>query len=409
VQLHMPRVLLAANSEREVCYASYYDFTAQVPPQFLSPDGQRLRFNRVVTTQNPLSHHMVVLPYKGDLAAHPPNDPAWGVYQCAGGPHDGAPCDPIALGACGEGFECATVPVVALGCIGYGPPDAVGAIAGFGFAGAQTTVASIQYAPGVFGELPLKGIIVWNSHAFNLTHTTGTVEGWVNLTFAPADQQIYPAVDVVDIASIFDMHVPAFTQEEICQVYTPPQNAHLFELSSHTHRHGKRFRIFSGAYRCAGSARPCSPLSPELTCGAAACLGPSPRPPDDALLYSSFLYNDPVVLHYDPPMVLTGPDPARALTYCSLYDNGASDPSEVKRQSTSPVPPFPLGGPCATPSNCMAGTLYAACVGNTKEERDRSCDSRPGAGDGLCDACTLSGGVTTEDEMFVLLGRLYVP
>ena len=30
------------------------------------------------------------------------------------------------------------------------------------------------------------------------------------------------------------------------------------------------------------------------------------------------------------------------------------------------------------------------------------------AGDGLCDACTLFGGVTTEDEMFLLLGNYFV-
>ena len=39
---------------------------------------------------------------------------------------------------------------------------------------------------------------------------------------------------------------------------------------------------------------------------------------------------------------------------------------------------------------------------------DRQCDSAPGANDGVCDACPLRGGVTTEDEMFILLGAFYV-
>jgi hypothetical protein len=33
-----------------------------------------------------------------------------------------------------------------------------------------------------------------------------------------------------------------------------------------------------------------------------------------------------------------------------------------------------------------------------------TCDSAPGAGDGWCDACPITAGVTTEDEMFLLFG-----
>jgi hypothetical protein len=128
---------------------------------------------------------------------------------------------------------------------------------------------------------------------------------------------------------------------------------------------------------------------------------------NEALLYTSLVYSDPVALRFDPPLVLKGAD--RSLTYCSLYDNGATDPSEVKRQSSSPVPALPIGGPCGTPTHCMAGALYAPCSGGTKSDRDRSCDTQLDAGDGLCDACPLRGGITTEDEMFVLIGRYYVP
>ena len=40
---------------------------------------------------------------------------------------------------------------------------------------------------------------------------------------------------------------------------------------------------------------------------------------------------------------------------------------------------------------------------------DDRCASRQDAGDGVCDACPLRGGVTTDDEMFILLGAYYCP
>ena len=107
-------------------------------------------------------------------------------------------------------------------------------------------------------------------------------------------------------------------------------------------------------------------------------------------------------------------DPAeRRFKFCSLYDNGMTDPDTVKRNSTSPVPPTisGLGGPCFIPGSpakdrgisCVAGPKKGQlCAGD-----DSVCDSSPGAGDGQCDACPLTGGVTTEDEMFILLGNYY--
>ena len=38
-----------------------------------------------------------------------------------------------------------------------------------------------------------------------------------------------------------------------------------------------------------------------------------------------------------------------------------------------------------------------------------SCDTAPGAADGLCDACPIAAGVTTENEMFILQGWFYLP
>ena len=76
----------------------------------------------------------------------------------------------------------------------------------------------------------------------------------------------------------------------------------------------------------------------------------------------------------------------------------------VKRQSTSPsapgnLGPFISGGPCEDSTvSCYGGANAGAlCGGN-----NGACDS------GVCDACPVVGGVTTEDEMFILIGGYYV-
>ena len=53
-----------------------------------------------------------------------------------------------------------------------------------------------------------------------------------------------------------------------------------------------------------------------------------------------------------------------------------------------------------------AGSFWAQLCNGTDDHA--TCDSSPGAGDGLCDACTVNGGVTTEDEMFLILGAYYM-
>lgn len=411
VQLHMAPWVLPGNSESEVCYASYYDFSAQVPAQFRSTDGTKFRFNRQDTTQNPLSHHLVTQFYKGQF---PADDPSWGTYACRGGPHDGQPCSPTQAGGCGDGADCATTPVKSVACIGFGPPDNQINISSLGFGGVQKTVADVSYPDGVYAEIPIKGVIMWDSHAFNLADQPGTIEAWLNFYFAPPPDQRHPEVDVLDVTQVFGMHVPAFETQEICNIHLMDNGVQLFSLSSHMHQRGKRFRIFRGAFRCAGgnrSGQACSPLSPEL-CPGASCVEDSGRDPGTSLLYTSLIYNDPVVLRFDPPLNLTGPDVTRTFTYCALYDNGFTDPSTVKRKSTSPLPPLAapgFGGPCSVPTNCVAGMLRAPCSGRNQAQRDASCDSTPGAGDGFCDACLLTGGVTTGDEMFVLLGSYYTP
>jgi hypothetical protein len=122
------------------------------------------------------------------------------------------------------------------------------------------------------------------------------------------------------------------------------------------------------------------------------------RDPHESLIYTSLTYGDPLILTFDPPRRLApaGASAAeRTLTYCALYDNGYSNPDEVKRNSLVPT----NGGPCR-PTHCAEGAIGAPCTA------DAQCDSAAGAGDGACDACTVAFGVTTDDEMFVLTGSL---
>ncbi|HYR97038.1 MAG TPA: hypothetical protein VEM57_09895, partial [Candidatus Binatus sp.] len=124
-------------------------------------------------------------------------------------------------------------------------------------------------------------------------------------------------------------------------------------------------------------------------------------------IFTTTNYSDPMVLIFDPPVALDGDDNSRTYKFCSVYNNGADVPTEVKRQSASPRPPLRLapGGPCANDKvMCVAGLHKGElCNGDA-----HACDSAYGANDGVCDACPLRGGVTTEDEMFILLGLYYV-
>jgi len=485
-QIKMPLWNLNANSEREVCFVSYYDITDQVPEQFRGPGGTTVRYKRNDIRQDNLSHHLIVNLYEGTES---PLHPDWGTWQCTGGASSGQACNPLEPGACGDDSQCATVPQTSIACIGYGPPDAQLGLASPGFSGTQETAASFAFMPGVYREIPLKGVVIWNSHAFNLSDVGGKLEAWLNFDFAPPEEQITPAVQIFNTDAIFTMSAPAFSTDEPCHIEVLPPNAQLFELSSHMHQRGKRWRTFEGAFRCippgSSSEITCSPFGYDFDtpdkCNGAPCVAmkhtragdcdlshnvtvdeiitgvnialgeaaaelcyeadidssdsitvdeilisvnsalngapaDEPRDPEESLLYQSMVYNDPVILRFDPPMAMPGSGSApdeRSFTFCALYDNGFTDPNHVKLASTSPNPPvnFPgVGGPCGMDERvCATGKTGDPCSGRSQTARDRSCDSSEGAGDGSCDACPLRGGVTTEDEMLVLLGQFFVP
>lgn len=476
VQLRMPARVLAAQSEAEVCFMTYYDVSDHVPAAALNQDGTRFRYRLNRVRQSPFSHHLFMTVYAGPRG---PDDPVWGEFRCLGGALDGELCDTEDPNACGDG-ACATQPRPSFGCE---PPGSIGAgLDPTALSFTQETSSDVALPDGVYGELPVKGVLLWNSHGINPTGADGTMEAWLNFWFAPAEglrSRLQPFFnDDVRLA----VNTPPFATEELCHINTFPRGAHLFEISSHAHKRMKRWRTYLGAWRCDGGlndGRACSPLGYDFAsadvCAGAPCVSRTrPRVADcdfsgdvtvdeiittvnialginpvaacdqadgdldrqvtvdeivgatraalvgvpqtlDAsrsLFYVSLLYSDPIMLRFEPALPFASEvADERAVTYCALYDNGFTDPTSVKRRSTSPLPPDPErdpGGPCDLATHCTAGRVGAECDGLGEAERAASCDSQPDAGDGVCDACPLLGGATTDDEMCILWGEYYV-
>jgi hypothetical protein len=413
------------NGEDEVCYATYFNVADRIPAEFRTPCpdfwGGPTKTCYFVggaeLTQSPNSHHSIIHLYRGafDLTWEPskPGDTQGFRFRCHGGARKGERCDPRVANTCGGEGDCYGEVISSLACIGYGPPDysrglspngAGGSDNAPSVGGSQQPYSRNVFPPGVFGVYPAEGVIVWNSHAFNLFEEPVTNEQWWNLYFAASEDRQFPARIIFDATDIFVQNVPPFEEREYCRTITLPVGARIFEFSSHTHERGRLFRLWGP-----GIERSCRSTINDP----GACL-PEPGAP----ILTTTEYNDPAVLNLNDHMfVLDDPDPAkRRFKFCAIFDNGKTDPLTVKRNSTSPVPPqfgnLAPGGKCYYPG--FGGTVVdggIACLNGPKGEPcggDHSvCDSSPGAGDGVCDACPLLGGVTTDDEMFVLLGTYY--
>jgi hypothetical protein len=367
----MPRWLLPASSEHEICFASYYDISSQVPEEFRDPTGQYFRFNGTELRQDPQSHHLIL-----NLAVVAPDDlhdPAFGAWTCKGGERDGQTCEPTDLAFCGSGL-CGSDYKDGFACTGFGPPT--GSVNSFRIGGAQQAQSNSDFHDGVFAQIPMKGVLYWNSHAFNLTGEDTQMNARLNYYFAPVDKQIAPVQGIFNASRIFAPNAAPFTTQTICADHQMAKGSRLFNMSSHTHKHGKHFTV-------------------DLH--------------DGTRIYESFVYNDPVDVDFVPPLAFDSDDPReRTLRYCSLYNNGVNEDGSpdvelVTRASRVPESARRTLGACR-PIACVAGKVGAACNG---ENDDATCDSAPGAGDGDCDACRITGGESTENEMFILIGQYY--
>jgi len=91
-------------------------------------------------------------------------------------------------------------------------------------------------------------------------------------------------------------------------------------------------------------------------------------------------------------------DAQRTLKYCAEFNNGVTKDGKPNLDLVTRSSKMPKNSSCE-PVACVAGQIGKSCKG--KDDK-ASCDSTPGAGDGFCDACAITSGQTTEDEMFVL-------
>lgn len=362
VQFVMPPFTLKAATETEVCFAQYYDLSDVVPAEFqdrergvIFVNGQRIR-------QDPQSHHLGLIDPK--LGADWVHDSSLGEWTCRGGENEGKSCDPLQKSGCGAG-QCATPVQESLACFGFGPifGDTFGSAGGF--ARAQTAQYYQPPRDGVYSTFPVRGLVYWNSHAFNLTTEATTMHAWVNLYFAKDRKHELQNVTVTQNIGIA-AGTPPFTSKTYCGTWVAPQNALLYNLTSHTHKRGRNFTV-------------------DLA--------------DGTRIYQSAIYTDPVEQVFDPPMRFDSPDAAkRTLKYCAEFNNGVKKDGKPDLDLVTRLSRMPERSTCQ-PVACVAGKVGAACQGANDKA---SCDSASGAGDGWCDACAITSGQTTEDEMFVL-------
>ncbi|MFP6663480.1 MAG: hypothetical protein VCC00_04700 [Deltaproteobacteria bacterium] len=376
VQFVMPPFRLPAGTEVEVCFASYYDFTDQVPVEFQDPTGTMFRYKGFDMRQDPQSHHLIL--FAPNVPLDRIHDPAFGGWYCRGGAQDGEECEPTDVSSCGEGM-CATK-VGSGGCRGFGPPDIGGGVDPAdvqGFGGAQRAQLYTEFGEGVYAEVAMKGLVYWNSHAFNLTAQDHQMNARLNYFFA--DKQDHVSMSIpVHFRSLFQASgTPPYTEQRYCNELVFAKGTRITQMTQHTHRFGKHFEAWM---------------------------------PDGTKFYENFVYNDPVVARFDPAIHLDSDDVAdRTFKFCGLFNNGLAadgspDPETVTRSSRTPQNQLNGGGAC-TPTACAAGRIGAACSG---VDDNATCDSSPGAGDGDCDACAIQAGTSTENSMFLLLGRMYV-
>jgi hypothetical protein len=375
VQFVLPQWDLRANSEFEGCFATYYDISQQVPDRFKDPSGELFRFKGFDLRQDPQSHHLLL--YYSPLNFQPGgidvHDASFGQWTCRGGSLIGQSCEPKDPSSCGEGGVCASELKPTFACIGYGPPSPQPAeIMG----GAGQAQAYFPFLDGVFSQIPMKGVIYWNSHAFNITEKDTKMNGRINYLFA--ERQEYPVTRISVFDAIFDPDAAPFTEETYCNDARLPIGSRVFHLFAHMHQRGKHFWATLA---------------------------------DGTQIYETFSFSDPTQQRYDPPLAFDSPDPRqRTIRYCATYNNGRNadgTPNVDKVTRLSRIPESAKGQPggTCTPVACVAGRVGAPCRG---EDDDAACDSSPGAGDGWCDACPITGGESTENEMFVLFGAMYI-
>ncbi len=359
VQFKMPPHAVPAEKEREICFAVYEDFRDVIPPKYLDATGDNFYARGMELREDAFTHHNVL--YKSPAGVDQIHDPSFGQWTCVGGDHEGQVCEPTDRNSCGSAGQCRSEVKDSTACIGYGPrgPGGTGNVLGLGF--------GIE-KEGFYQSFPAHGIYYWNSHAFNLTTKDGIHHVWRNIKFA--DDRRFEAQRIDAVFNVYAAAgTPAFEKKTVCRDYVLSQGDGLLALSSHTHKRGERFFIsIKGGEQ----------------------------------LYETFDYEEPLDKHFEPALVFNNSDPAeRTLEYCATYNNGVNSDGSPNIETVTRLSRRPTNAGACNPTACVAGRIGASCKG---KDDDASCDSSPGAGDGWCDACSITAGNSSDDEMFILLG-----
>jgi hypothetical protein len=352
----MPPHEVLAEDEREICFAVYEDFRDQIPPEFLDETGDYFFVKNGEIREDAFTHHNLIYQSRGSVEDI--HHPSFGEWTCVGGEQEGELCEPTDLASCGAG-KCRSEIRDSVACRGYGPPAAgSGAILG---------LSAGPDREGFYGLYPAHGIFYWNSHAFNLTTEDGIHHVWRNLNFA--DDRRFRAERINEITSIAaGAGTGPFEKKTVCRDYVFDQGDGLLSLNSHTHKRGERFFMMLG----------------------------------EELVYETFTYDEPLNKVFEPARVFSSADPAqRTLTYCATYNNGVKEDGSPNLETVTRLSRRPENALPCRPTACVAGNVGAPCNG---KDDNASCDSSPGAGDGWCDACIIMPGVSSDDEMFILLG-----
>jgi hypothetical protein len=380
IQFVMPNYPLKAGVEVEQCKPFAYDFTDKVPAEFKDVSRNVMFVNGTRVLQDPSSHHMVVWNPSKALTTVPA-----GGWSCHGGANQGKACTGSSV-ECGAESICAGPAVPGTLCDidtqsiasnTANPFESIWAIGSLLLGGLPAQVANTQspqeYVPpfegGVYSEIPLKGVLWFNSHAFNLTTEDTVLDARVNFYYAKERKRQMVPTNVVK--NEVPNGLAPFTKKVFCSKAVVPRNYSIAMMTGHTHRHGERF----WAKDATGKQ-----------------------------IYESFVYNDPIYTHYEPWLEYPQADEAsRTIEFCAEFNNGVKkdgspDPQTVTRKSRMPPP-----NATCTPVACTAGKVGAACRSNA------DCDSAPAKQDGECDACPITSGLTTENEMFVLMPWYVMP
>ena len=246
VQLQQTARPLVANAESEICMATYFNLvgtglvpaSAQVPCSLggtNNPTGMCFRWHHLTLAQDPQSHHSILNFFEG---ARTPSSSYWGNWtfklRDPSDPDQGASCDPTAIDpSLGYNPGCSSKIVPGVGCTAFG-----GNLFGGGAVVSQEAYHTEELADGVFDLVPMAGMMLWNSHAFNATNTDSTLSQYLNVEFAAPADQVAQVQPIFDISNIFIMNVQPFATQEVCANYVLPGGANLFNLTTHTHRYG---------------------------------------------------------------------------------------------------------------------------------------------------------------------------